>query len=144
MRAAPTNSRLQPIKRCEFRDAMGRLKLRRATARWGEQPGAHLHRRQGRSGRHHLAVTAGVLAQRSSHRRHRPDWIGNDGRCSSAPSQYTLMEVAENLERMDQALFEGFVTRDPLGLVGPPIRWNTTAFHRTYAARFRHLPGGEV
>ena len=31
------------------------------------------------------------------------------------------MEVAENLERMDQALFEGFVTRDPLGffLVGP-------------------------
>ncbi len=32
------------------------------------------------------------------------------------------MEVAENLNRMDQALFEGFVTRDPLGffLVGPP------------------------
>ena len=39
-----------------------------------------------------------------------------------AAPQYTLMEVAENLERMDQALFEGFVTRDPLGffLVGPP------------------------
>jgi pilus assembly protein CpaE len=36
--------------------------------------------------------------------------------------QYTLMEVAENLGKMDQALFEGFVTRDPLGfyLVGPP------------------------
>src|SRR5450759_62431 len=32
------------------------------------------------------------------------------------------MEVGENLERLDQALFEGFVTRDPLGffLVGPP------------------------
>ena len=32
------------------------------------------------------------------------------------------MEVGENLARMDQALFEGFVTRDPLGffLVGPP------------------------
>jgi pilus assembly protein CpaE len=32
------------------------------------------------------------------------------------------MEVGENLSRMDQALFEGFVTRDPLGffLVGPP------------------------
>src|SRR5215471_13553067 len=39
-----------------------------------------------------------------------------------ASPQYTLMEVAENLNRMDQALFEGFVTRDPLGfyLVGPP------------------------
>jgi len=33
-----------------------------------------------------------------------------------------MQEVGENLERMDQALFEGFVTRDPLGffLVGPP------------------------
>jgi pilus assembly protein CpaE len=32
------------------------------------------------------------------------------------------MEVGENLSRMDQALFEGFVTRDPLGffVVGPP------------------------
>jgi pilus assembly protein CpaE len=39
-----------------------------------------------------------------------------------ASPQYTLMEVAENLDRMDQALFEGFVTRDPLGffVVGPP------------------------
>ena len=51
------------------------------------------------------------------------DWTGND--CAmqlGASPQYTLMEVAENLERMDQALFEGFVTRDPLGffLVGPP------------------------
>jgi pilus assembly protein CpaE len=38
-----------------------------------------------------------------------------------ASPQYTLNEVAENLERMDQTLFEGFVTRDPLGffLVGP-------------------------
>ena len=39
-----------------------------------------------------------------------------------AAPQYTLQEVGENLARMDQALFEGFVTRDPLGffLVGPP------------------------
>jgi pilus assembly protein CpaE len=51
------------------------------------------------------------------------DWIGNDVAMQiGASPQYTLMEVAENLERMDQALFEGFVTRDPLGffLVGPP------------------------
>src|SRR5437764_11474340 len=39
-----------------------------------------------------------------------------------ASPQYTLLEVGENLASMDQALFEGFVTRDPLGffLVGPP------------------------
>jgi len=51
------------------------------------------------------------------------DWIGNDVAMQvGATPQYTLMEVAENLSRMDQALFEGFVTRDPLGffLVGPP------------------------
>ena len=32
------------------------------------------------------------------------------------------MEVAENLNKLDQALFEGLVTRDPLGfmMVGPP------------------------
>ncbi len=51
------------------------------------------------------------------------DWIGNDVAMQiGAAPQYTLLEVAENLERMDQALFEGFVTRDPLGfyVVGPP------------------------
>src|SRR4029078_7302409 len=51
------------------------------------------------------------------------DWVGNDAAMQvGASPQYTLMEVAENLSRMDQALFEGFVTRDPLGfyLVGPP------------------------
>ena len=38
-----------------------------------------------------------------------------------ASPQYTLAEVAENLARMDQSLFESFVTRDPLGffLIGP-------------------------
>ncbi len=51
------------------------------------------------------------------------DWVGNDVAMQlGAAPQYTLMEVAENLDRMDQALFESLVTRDPLGLmmVGPP------------------------
>jgi pilus assembly protein CpaE len=72
-----------------------------------------------------LAVNfASVLAQRKrSTVAIDLDWIGNDVAMQlGAAPQYTLMEVAENLERMDQALFEGFVTRDPLGffLVGPP------------------------
>jgi len=43
------------------------------------------------------------------------------------------MEVAENLERMDQALFEGFVTRDPLGSSwwDRRMRWNSTAISAT-------------
>src|SRR5678815_1422687 len=67
---------------------------------------------------------AGVLAQRKlSTVAIDLDWIGNDVAMQlGASPQYTLLEVAENLDRMDQALFEGFVARDPLGffLVGPP------------------------
>jgi len=67
---------------------------------------------------------AAVLAQRkSSTVAIDLDWIANDVAMQvGAAPQYTLLEVAENLERMDQALFEGFVTRDPLGffVVGPP------------------------
>ena len=50
------------------------------------------------------------------------DWTGNDVAMQvGATPQYTLAEVGENLARMDQALFESFVTRDPLGffLIGP-------------------------
>jgi pilus assembly protein CpaE len=58
------------------------------------------------------------------------DWSANDVcmQLGAAP-QYTLIEVGENLTRMDQALFEGFVTRDPLGffLVGPPDALEHTA-----------------
>jgi pilus assembly protein CpaE len=39
-----------------------------------------------------------------------------------AVPQNTLVEIGENLTRMDQSLFEGSATRDPLGffLIGPP------------------------
>jgi pilus assembly protein CpaE len=72
-----------------------------------------------------LAVNfGGVLAQRKQQTVMIDlDWVANDVAMQvGASPQYTLMEVAENLNRMDQALFEGFVTRDPLGfyLVGPP------------------------
>jgi pilus assembly protein CpaE len=51
-----------------------------------------------------------------------------------AHPQYTLLEVAENLSRLDQALFEGFVTRDPLGfyLVGPPDNLEHRGFFTDY------------
>ncbi len=64
-----------------------------------------------------------------------------------ASPQYTLAEVAENLTRMDQALFEGFVTRDPLGLyiVGPPdTRRTSRLLQRSASARIRHVPDREV
>jgi len=128
MRAGANEFLLQPIKRTEFRDALGRLERAPRHAVAGESKLGRIYTfigAKGGVGATTLAVNfAAVLAQRKvSTVAIDLDWTGNDMAMQlGASPQYTLMEVAENLERMDQALFEGFVTRDPLGffLVGPP------------------------
>jgi pilus assembly protein CpaE len=128
MRAGANEFLLQPIKRTEFREAMSRLEH---APRHGASGGSKLGKiytfigAKGGVGTTTMAVNfASVLAQRKvSTVAIDLDWIGNDVAMQlGASPQYTLMEVGENLERLDQALFEGFVTRDPLGffLVGPP------------------------
>src|SRR5215471_13367184 len=129
MRAGANEFLLQPIKRTEFRDSMGRLeRAPRHGAGGGESKLGKIYTfigTKGGVGTTTLAVNfAAVLAQRKvATVAIDLDWIANDlaMQVGAAP-QYTLLEVAENLERMDQALFEGFVTRDPLGffIVGPP------------------------
>jgi pilus assembly protein CpaE len=129
VRAGANDFLAQPLRRVEFRDALARFE--RAPKR---RPGESQSRLgkvwtflgvRGGAGTTTLAVNfAAVLAQR----KHNAvlldlDWTAAD--CAmqlGAAPQYTLIEVGENLERMDQALFEGFVTRDPVGffLVGPP------------------------
>ena len=128
MRAGANEFLLQPIKRTDFRDAIARLEHAPRHAVAGESKLGRLYTfigTKGGVGATTLAVNfAAVLAQRRlSSVLIDLDWTGNDAAMQiGASPQYTLMEVAENLERMDQALFEGFVTRDPLGffLVGPP------------------------
>jgi len=128
MRAGANEFLIQPIKRTEFRDAMGRLERAPRHGTVGESKLGKIYTfigTKGGVGATTLAVNfASVLAQRKqSAVAIDLDWIANDVAMQlGAAPQYTLMEVAENLERMDQALFEGFVTRDPLGffLVGPP------------------------
>jgi pilus assembly protein CpaE len=128
MRAGANEFLLQPLKRTEFRDAIGRLERAPKHAATGESKLGKLYTfigAKGGVGTTTLAVNfASVLAQRKlSTVLLDLDWVGNDVAMQvGASPQYTLMEVAENLDRMDQALFEGFVTRDPLGfyLVGPP------------------------
>jgi pilus assembly protein CpaE len=128
LRAGASEFLLQPLKRSEFREAMGRLER---APRHAVPDGSKLGRiytfvgTKGGVGTTTLAVNfAAVMAQRKvSTVAVDLDWTGNDMAMQlGASPQYTLMEVAENLSRMDQALFEGFVTRDPLGffLVGPP------------------------
>ena len=128
MRAGANEFLLQPIKRTDFRDAIARLERAPRHATAGESKLGRLYTfigTKGGVGATTLAVNfAAVLAERRlSTVLIDLDWTGNDAAMQiGASPQYTLMEVAENLERMDQALFEGFVTRDPLGffLVGPP------------------------
>ena len=128
MRAGANEFLLQPIKRTEFRDAMGRLDRAPRHTVAGESKLGKVYTfvgTRGGVGTTTLAVNfVSVLAQRKQSSVILDlDWIGNDVAMQvGAAPQYTLTEVAENLERMDQALFEGFVTRDPLGffLVGPP------------------------
>jgi pilus assembly protein CpaE len=128
MRAGANEFLLQPLKRTEFRDAMGRLDRAPRQTTPGESKLGKVYTflgTRGGVGTTTLAVNfVSVLAQRKlSSVILDLDWIGNDVAMQlGASPQYTLAEVAENLERMDQALFEGFVTRDPLGffMVGPP------------------------
>jgi len=128
MRAGANEFLLQPIKRSEFREAMQRMERAPRHAVAGESKLGKVFTfigTKGGVGATTMAVNfAAVLAQRKlSTVLIDLDWIGNDAAMQlGAAPQYTLMEVSENLERMDQALFEGFVTRDPLGffLVGPP------------------------
>lgn len=128
VRAGANDFLAQPVKRLEIRDVMARLE--RAPRR-AAQTASRLGKiytflgAKGGAGTTTLAVNfASVLAQRKQQTVLVDlDWTANDAAMQlGASPQYTLHEVGENLSRMDQALFEGFVTRDPLGffLVGPP------------------------
>lgn len=128
VRAGANDFLVQPIRRLDLRDAITRFekapkhvgpvvsRLGKVYAFLGVKGGV---------GTTTMAVNfAGVLAQRKQNTVLLDlDWTAND--CAmqiGAAPQHTLIEVGENLERMDQQLFEGFVTRDAMGfiLVGPP------------------------
>jgi pilus assembly protein CpaE len=137
LRSGASDFLLQPLKRLEFRDAMTRLD--KVPKRTGSGAVSKLGKVytflgvKGGVGTTSLAVNfASVLAQRKQQTVLVDlDWVGNDVAMQlGAAPQYTLMELGENLSKMDQALFEGFVTRDPLGfyLVGPPDSLETRPY----------------
>jgi pilus assembly protein CpaE len=128
LRAGSNDFLVQPVRRIEFRDAMARLERTPRRAASGASRLGKVYSflgTKGGVGATTLAVNfAGVLAQRKQQTVLVDlDFTANDcAMHTGASPQHTLHEVGENLGRMDQALFEGFVTRDPLGffLVGPP------------------------
>ena len=153
MRSGANDFIMQPLKRAEFRDAIARFERAPRRAASGESKLGKVYTfvgTKGGVGTTSMAVNfAAVLAQRKQNTVMLDlDWIANDVAMQvGAAPQYTLAEVGENLARMDQALFEGFVTRDPLGFFrGGPGRHAGAArlFHRAHAARVRDVSGGEV
>jgi len=135
LRAGANDFLTQPMRRTDFRDSMARLEKAPRRAAVASSKLGKIYSflgTKGGVGTTTLAVNfASVLAQRKQQTVLLDlDWTGNDVAMQlSAAPQYTLQEVGENLDRMDQALFEGFVTRDPLGffLVGPPDSLDTRA-----------------
>jgi pilus assembly protein CpaE len=128
IRAGATDYLTMPLKRSELRDAL--LRLDRAPRR-AVSGGSQLGKiytflgAKGGVGTTSLAVNfATIQAQRKKQTVLLDlDWAANDvAMMLGAAPQYTLAEVGENLDRMDQTLFEGFVSRDPTGFfyVGPP------------------------
>jgi pilus assembly protein CpaE len=128
VRAGANDYLILPLRRTDFRDSMTRLekaprRIGAVESRLGKVftfLGA-----KGGVGTTSLAVNfAAVLAQRKQQTVlvDLDSFAGDVCMQLGAQPQYTLMEVGENLSRMDQALFEGFITRDPLGffVVGPP------------------------
>jgi pilus assembly protein CpaE len=136
MRAGANEFLVQPLKRTEFKDAVARFE--RAPKRTGsvESKLGRIYTFLGAKGGVGTTTLAVNFATVQAQRKRNTvlldlDWAGNDVAMQlGAAPQYTLAEVAENLSRMDQALFEGFVTRDALGMyiVGPP----DTLEHRGY------------
>jgi pilus assembly protein CpaE len=127
MRMGASDFLLQPIKRSDFRDAVARFEHapKRMTTTASKLGKVYTFLgTKGGVGTTTLAVNfAGVLAQRKQTVVAVDlDWTANDVAMQvGASPQYTLAEVAENLSRMDQALFESLVMRDNLGfyLIGP-------------------------
>ncbi len=128
IRAGANDFLMMPLRRTDFKDAIARLEKTPRRASSGASKLGRIYSflgTKGGVGTTSLAVNfASVLAQRKQQTVLIDlDSIGNDVAMQlGAAPQYTLQEVGENLSRMDQALFEGFVTRDPLGffVVGPP------------------------
>jgi len=127
LRVGASDFIIQPLKRTEFREAINRFERAPKRAISLESKLGRVYTflgAKGGLGTTTLAVNfASVLAQRrQSVILIDLDWTANDAAMQiGAAPQYTLADVADNMGRMDQSLFESFVTRDPLGffLIGP-------------------------
>ncbi len=127
MRMGANDFVLQPLRRTDFRDAMARFERAPKRIVTTESKLGKVYTflgTKGGVGTTTLASNfAAVLAQRKqSVVTVDLDWTGNDMAVQfGANPQSSLSDVADNLARLDQALFESLAVRDQLGLhmIGP-------------------------
>ena len=128
VRAGANDYLLLPMRRSDFRDAMARLEKTPRKTGGGDSRLGKVYTFLGAKGGVGTTSLAVNFAAVQAQRKHPTVLLDLDATDNDvcmqlgAQPEYTLMEVGENLSRMDQSLFEGFVTRDPLGffVVGPP------------------------
>ena len=128
MRAGASDFLQQPLKRPEFREAMTRLEQATARAHQQGRPLGKLYTFLGVKGG--LGTTTTALNFAALCAKQKKNTVVMDLNMDSGDTatllglrpQYSLYDVVENLERLDQAMLEGIVTRDVLGfsLLSPP------------------------
>ncbi|MBM3723949.1 MAG: MinD/ParA family protein [Acidobacteria bacterium] len=128
LRAGAQDFLMQPVKRFDFRDVMGRLERAPRRSSSGKSQLGKVYTflgSKGGVGTTTLAVNfAGVLAQQG--RRTvlvDLDWAANGvARYLNAAPGHTLVEAGEQMENMSLEVFEGLAARDALGFhfIGPP------------------------
>ena len=128
MRAGATDYLQQPLKRPEFRDAMTRLEQHIARAHAHGKALGKLYTFlgvKGGLGATTAALNFAAVCARQQKSTMLLDLDLDSGDVSSflgLHPQYSLYDVVENLDRLDQAMLEGIATRDALGfsVLTPP------------------------
>jgi len=128
MRAGAADFLPQPLKRAEFRDAMTRLEQWSARAHQQGHPLGKLYTFMGVKGGMGATTAAVNFAAACARQKKRTIVLDLDLDSGDAAGllglhpQYSLYDVVENLDRLDQAMLEGIAVRDQLDfwLLSPP------------------------
>lgn len=111
----------QPLKRAEFSEAMTRLEQHMQRIHRQSRPLGHMYTFvgvKGGMGTTTAAVNFAALCARQNKSTVLVDLDMDSGDAAcylGLRHQYSLADVAENLDQLDQAMLEGIMARDPLG-----------------------------
>ncbi len=127
MRMGANDFLLQPLKRTEFREAVARFERAPKRVITTESKLGKVYTFLGTKGGCGTTTLAANFIAVQAQRKNSVvgidlDWTANDLAMQfGVTAQNSLAEVGDNLNRMDQALFESLVTRENLGsyLIGP-------------------------